>query len=946
MPAASAEQARREVLRTIGAALWRNRGRTALALLLLVVAKLLMVAVPAVLKHIVDALGAPDAVLAVPVFLLLGYTMLRFAGGLFTELRDLVFVRVAQTAVADFTVRMFEHMQQLGARFHSSRQTGALARDMERGTAGVGYLLGTALFTLLPTLVEIVSVVVILVLGYSGWFALIVAVTFAAYFTYTYILTERRAILQRELNELDSRASGRIVDSLLNYEAVKINANERIESSRLNGVLGEWIGVGVLNQQSLSRLHIGQSAIIAGGVGLVMLLAGQQVAGHSMSVGDLVLVNAYIIQICLPLNTLGVIFRQAKEALINAERVCELLLTPPETGEDERLPPLRVAGGAIAFENVSFGYEPGRNILWDVSFSVPAGQTLAIVGGSGSGKSTVARLLFRFYDPDAGRVLIDGQDLRNVERASLRRALGIVPQDTLLFNDTIAYNIAYSRPGAGMDEVREAARGARVHEFIDSLPAGYETPVGERGVKLSGGERQRIAIARALLKNPPIMVFDEATSALDTRTERAIQAELDRIAQGRTTLIIAHRLSTIVDADRILVLDHGRIVEQGTHTELLAAGGMYAQMWALQRQQHELEQAGSALSRQPVNLVALAAGVLDSVRELSDAKGVNLYTALAPDSARITGDPSALQQLVWDLCAHAVAVTPPLGRIALKLQRDGPVARLTVTDGRPAADVAVAHAHLDDDVPPALREAAGLDPAALASQAQRLGAGFEARREASGGLSYSLAFPLRAVDAPRPSGPPADVDLRGVELAIVDDQQEARELVAEVLREYGAGVATYADGPSMLETLRQRDAAQWPAVLVCDIALGEMDGYELVRCIRALEAERGVPLGGRLPAIALSGHTGTDDRLRALLAGFQVHVAKPVDPRELAATVRAMAGVGAGVPRAASPGASGSPPPAAGAPSGPGSPEAPRDRKAAAPAQTGLSGTPADPDQP
>ncbi|ARP94139.1 ATP-binding cassette domain-containing protein [Bordetella genomosp. 13] len=884
----SADHARREVFRTIGMALWRNRGRTALAMVLLVAAKLLMVTVPALLKRIVDALSEPAALLTVPVFLLLGYAAVRFAGSLFTELRDLVFTRVAQSTVADFTVRMFEHMQRLGARFHSSRQTGALARDMERGTAGVGYLLGTALFTLLPTLVEIVTVVVILVLGYSLWFALIVAVTFIAYFSYTYVLTERRAILQRELNELDSRASGRIVDSLLNYEAVKLNANEAIESRRLNGVLDEWIGVGVLNQRSLSRLHIGQSAIIAAGVGLVMLLAGQQVVQMRMTVGDLVLVNAYIIQICLPLNTLGLIFRQAKEALINAERVCELLLVPAESGDGERMPDLRVQGGEITFEHVSFGYEPGRNILWDVSFTVPAGATVAIVGGSGSGKSTVARLLFRFYDPDEGRVLIDGQDLRNVGRASLRRSLGIVPQDTLLFNDTIAYNIAYSRPDADAGQVEEAASGARVHEFIASLPAAYETPVGERGVKLSGGERQRIAIARALLKNPPIMVFDEATSALDTRTERAIQAELDRIAQGRTTMIIAHRLSTIVNADRILVLDHGRIVEQGTHRELLDAGGMYAQMWSLQRQQQELEQAGAVLSRQPVNLAALVAGVLDSVREISDAKGVNVYTAIEREAARITGDPSALQQLIWNLCTHAVAVTPTGGRIALRLHRNGPDAQLTITDGRPPTASAVAYAHIDG-VPDGLREAAALDPEEVAAEAQRLGARFEHRREPSGECSDTMSFPLRAVvELPAASSTNA-VDLHGISVMLVDDQVEARELVAELLQEYGAAVTAYADGPTVLAELRQRETATWPGVLVSDISLGEMDGYELIRNVRAVEAERGIPLARRLPAIALSGLATPDDRLRALLAGFQGHLGKPADPRELAATVRVMA---------------------------------------------------------
>ncbi|MGY6271351.1 ATP-binding cassette domain-containing protein [Achromobacter denitrificans] len=881
-----ADFARKEVTRSILRALWKYRRRTAAAVALLVAAKLLMVLVPVVLKLIVDTLGAPGA-LALPVFLLLGYALIRFGGSVFTELRDVVFVRVAQRTVADFTVRVFEQLQRLGARFHGARQTGSLARDVERGTAGVGFLLGTGLFTLLPTLVEIVSVVLILVMGYSAWFALIVTATFIAYFTYTTILVRKRVAYQRRLNELDSRASGRMVDSLLNYEAVKLNANEALESERLRRVLGEWTEVGIRNQRSLSRLHVGQSGIIACGVAAVMLLAGQQVVSAQMTVGDLVLVNAYIIQICLPLNTLGLIFRQAKEAFVNAERVCELLRYPPETGDDESLPPLDPGGGDIRFEDVGFGYEPGRQVLWDIDFAVPAGTTLAVVGGSGSGKSTLARLLFRFYDADTGRILINGSDLRAVNVRSVRRALGIVPQDTLLFNETIAYNIAYSRPEATRDQIVQAARGARVHEFIESLPDGYETPVGERGVKLSGGERQRIAIARAILKNPSILVFDEATSALDTRTERAIQAELERLSRGRTTLIIAHRLSTIVHAHNILVLDRGRVVEQGRHEELLARDGMYAQMWALQRQQSALDEARSRDTRQPVNLVAIVAGALDALRELAQQRGVNLYTLIGSEAARITGDPSTLQQVVWDLCLHAIAVTPPGGRIEIRLHREGPMTRLAVTDGRTERPV--------DDLPPeagappalpdALRAAAALDPAQLAAQVQRQGGTFHSMQAAAGGLTYSADFPVRAVEAAALRTDMRLPTLQGAFVMVVDDQPEAREMLAEILRANGARVAEHKDGEQALAAFEALPVDQWPQVLICDLSLGDIDGYEVVARIRAMEAERGAALAHRLPAIALSGHVSQESRLRSLLAGFQVHLSKPVDPSELLATV-------------------------------------------------------------
>jgi len=889
--------ARREVLRTLGEALWRHRRRTAAALALLVAAKLLMVLVPVALKAIVDDLGRPGALPAIPVFLLLGYALLRFAGGLFTELRDMVFARVAQSTVADFTVRVFEHLHALGARFHAARQTGALTRDVERGTQGIGFLMGTALFTLLPTVVEIVSVMAILTAGYSLWFAGIVALTFAAYAAYTYACTERRMAYQRRLNRLDSMAGGRLVDSLLNYETVAFYASEAYESRRLRRIMDTWVGVGVDNQRALSALHIGQSAIIAAGVGAVMLLAGREVAGGAMTVGDLVLVNAYIIQICLPLNTLGLIFRQSREALTNAERMCELLRHPRESDGAQALPPLELAGGEIRFEAVDFGYEPGRPVLSGIDLRIAPGTTTAVVGGSGSGKSTLARLLFRFYDPDAGRVAIDGQDLRAVSRASLRRSLGIVPQDTPLFNDTIAYNIAYGKPDASLPAIRTAARGARLDEFIESLPAKYETMVGERGVRLSGGERQRIAIARALLKNPPVMVFDEATSALDSRTERAIQGELARAAAGRTTLVIAHRLSTVVDADAIVVLEHGRIVERGRHAELLAAGGLYAQMWALQRQQTELEAAGVRLSLQPVNLGAVVAGVLDAARPAIDARGVRLYTQIGTDSARVTADPSALQQVVWDLCAHALAATPPGGRMELRLERSGADARLSVTDGRPGPEAASSDA---GTLPPTLL-AAPVDPLRVAGLLEPFGGRFESGPAPDGaGWTCAVALPLRAVAEappdsrdPQAAAGPDEAGLQGLSVAVVDDQAQARELVCGVLGDHGAQVRAYATGTAFLDTLAQAPATAWPGLLVCDISLGEPDGYAVVAEVRRLEAERGVPLARRMPAIALSGHAGAQDRLRAMLAGFQVHLAKPVAARELLATAAALAPGGA-----------------------------------------------------
>ena len=569
-------------------ALWpyfaQYRARVALAAACLVLAKLSTVAVPFVLKLIVDGLGDPARLAAAPAALLLGYALLRFGGTLFGELRDLVFSRVSHQAMAEFHSRAFAHVLRLGARFHLRRETGRLARDVERGVAGIGFLLGVGLFTIVPTLVEIFAVMLILMFSYTGWFTAVILVTFFAYTGFTVAFTERREVHQRAMNELDSRAGGRLVDTLLNYEAVKAHAAEELEARRYAGLLGGWVEAGMRNQRALSALHVGQSGIIAAGVAAVMLLAGNGVAAGTMTVGDLVLVNAYVIQICLPLNALGFVFRQARDALVNAEKLAKLLAERPEIEDRPGAPALVVKRGEVAFERVSFAYEPARLVLREVSFRIPPGRTVAVVGGSGSGKSTLARLLLRLYDPAEGAVRIDEQDLRLVSQASLRAAVGLVPQDTVLFNDTIAWNVGYGKEGASREEIVAAARHAHIDALVSSLPGGYDSSVGERGLKLSGGEKQRLAIARVILRNPPIVVFDEATSALDARAERDIQAELERIARGRTTLVIAHRLSTVVAAHEILVLERGAIVERGTHAALLARRGAYARLWALQQQ--------------------------------------------------------------------------------------------------------------------------------------------------------------------------------------------------------------------------------------------------------------------------------------------------------------------------------------------------------------------------
>ena len=565
------------------------RGRIALAVLFLVLAKLAVVSVPLALKRIVDALSQPADIVSLPIVLLTGYAVLRFASTLFNELRDAAFSRVTQHTVATYALNTFSHLHELGARFHAKRRIGGLLPDIDRGTAGIAFLLSVGLFTIVPTLLEIGLVIGIMTARYSDWFTAILGVTFLVYCGFTLVFTARRTIHQRRVNRLDSHAKSLLADSLINYDTVKYFTNEKLESQRFQHVMDNWADAAVANQKALFLLHVGQSGIIAVGVASVMLLAGQGVLSNAMTVGDLILINAYVIQICLPLNALGFVYREARDATVNAEKLFQLLREQPEVDDPPGRRALRVTRGEVRFEHVSFSYDPERPILHDISFSIPPGGTVAVVGGSGSGKSTLARLLLRLYDIGGGSIRIDQQDIRDVSTKSLRDVIGVVPQDTLLFNDTIAYNIGYGRNDAGMDQIIAAAKAAHIHELIDSLPQKYETPVGERGVMLSGGEKQRIALARAILKNPPLLIFDEATSALDTASEQAIQAELDKLAENRTTLIIAHRLSTVVDATEILVMERGRIVERGTHAQLLQQDGMYARLWQLQQRADDLE---------------------------------------------------------------------------------------------------------------------------------------------------------------------------------------------------------------------------------------------------------------------------------------------------------------------------------------------------------------------
>ncbi|MDP2805910.1 MAG: ABC transporter ATP-binding protein/permease [Gallionellaceae bacterium] len=583
-------QATKADLRSIGRLfpyLWEFRGRVFLALALLIGAKMAAVMVPLVLKEIIDALDKSNASLVLPLTLIITYGFLRFASTTFSDLRDLVFGKVTQRAMRRVSLAVFEHLHALSLRFHLERQTGGITRDIERGSKAISSLVGYLLFRITPTVLEILMVAIILLVKLDWVFGLITLVTLIAYIGFTITITDWRTQFVRRANTLDSEAYGKAIDSLLNYETVKYFGNERYEAKRYDVNLAEWEHASLQSQRSLGLLNGAQAATIAIGVTLMVIRAGNGVVEGTLTLGDLVMVNAFLLQMFQPLSFLGVMYREIKQSMTDVERMFTLLLRPKEVEDAPDASALNLHGGEVKFEHVGFAYNSDRTILHDLSFTVPAGKTVAAVGASGAGKSTLARLLFRFYDVSSGSIQIDGQDIRHITQDSLRAAIGVVPQDTVLFNDTIYYNIAYGRPDATRDEVIAAARAAHILNFIESLPQSWDSVVGERGLKLSGGEKQRVAIARTLLKNPAILILDEATSALDTKTEKAIQSELLEIARSRTSLIIAHRLSTVVEADEILVMEAGRIVERGKHPELLAIDGVYAHMWALQQQAEE-----------------------------------------------------------------------------------------------------------------------------------------------------------------------------------------------------------------------------------------------------------------------------------------------------------------------------------------------------------------------
>jgi len=569
--------------------LWRYKWRVMAALAFMVGAKLANVGVPLLLKNLVDAMSIkpndPQAMLVVPIALLIGYGLLRLSTSLFTELRELVFAKATEGAARSISLEVFRHLHALSLRFHLERQTGGMTRDIERGTRGVHSLISYSLYSIIPTLIEVTLVLTLLAVKFDMWFAWITIIALVFYVSFTVTVTEWRTQFRKKMNEMDSTAHSRAIDSLLNYETVKYFNNEEFEAKRYDENLERYRRAAVKSQTTLSLLNTGQQLIIAVALVIMLYRATQGVVDGHMTLGDLVMVNAFMIQLYIPLGFLGVLYREIKQSLTDLDKMFRLMEKEREIADSPNAHALQLNGSpTIRFEHVNFAYDQkGRPILHDVSFEIPAGKTVAVVGPSGAGKSTLSRLLFRFYDVQQGRITIDGQDLKDVTQTSLRRAIGIVPQDTVLFNDTIEYNIAYGNPGATPEQVQEAARSARIHDFIVSTPAGYQAMVGERGLKLSGGEKQRVAIARTLLKDPPIMIFDEATSALDSANERAIQAELQSVAQNKTTLVIAHRLSTVVDAHEILVMDGGYIIERGAHADLLALNGRYASMWALQQ---------------------------------------------------------------------------------------------------------------------------------------------------------------------------------------------------------------------------------------------------------------------------------------------------------------------------------------------------------------------------
>jgi len=578
------------VIRDLLPYLLEYRFRVIFALSCLIAAKFANLGIPILMKDLIDSLdvkaGSPQSLLVVPVGIIIAYGLLRISASIFTELREALFARVTQNAVRKVALQVFEHLHSLALSFHLARQTGGVSRDIERGTRGIQSLISYSLYSILPTLIEFCLVLGYFAYSYDIWFAAITLAALVLYILFTILVTEWRTHYRRTMNDMDSKANQKAIDSLLNFETVKYFGNEAFEAHRYDENLLRYQTAAVKSQKTLAVLNLGQQIIIAVGLVLILWRATLGVVNGTMTLGDLVLVNTLMIQLYIPLNFLGVIYREIKQSLTDMDRMFSLLNTDKEIADSPDAHPLKIDnhghGPDVCFENVSFHYDAKREILRDVSFNIPAGTITAVVGQSGAGKSTLARLLFRFYDVQSGKILIDGQNIQAVTQASLRKAIGIVPQDTVLFNDTIGYNIAYGNPSATIEEVQEAARAAQIDGFIKRLPEGYETQVGERGLKLSGGEKQRVAIARTLLKKPAMLIFDEATSALDSKTERAFQEELLSLAKNRTTLIIAHRLSTIVHADQILVMDHGQIVERGTHLELLAANGRYAEMWQMQ----------------------------------------------------------------------------------------------------------------------------------------------------------------------------------------------------------------------------------------------------------------------------------------------------------------------------------------------------------------------------
>jgi len=573
-----------KAIRSLLPYIWQFKGRVLFALGLLTLAKIANVGIPLALKGAVDALDPQQQdIIYLPVAMLITYGLLRLASSLFSELRDAIFAKVIFNSVRRIAGAIFKHLHNLSLRFHLQRQTGGISRDIERGSRGISFLLNFMIFNILPTLVEIALVTVILLSQYDNIFAIITTSTILLYIAYTLIITEWRMRFRRAMNDMDSKANNQAIDSLLNYETVKYFNNEQYELNRYDETLATWETSAIKNQTSLSLLNIGQGAIIAIGLTLLMLLAGQGVVDGELTLGDLVLINAFLLQLYLPLGFLGFVYREIRHSLADMERMFNLLEQPQETMDIPGAMPLTVNQGEIRFNHVDFQYDANRKILHDIDFTVEAGKKLAIVGASGSGKSTLVRLLFRFYDLQAGTISIDDVSIHDVQQHSLRQEIGVVPQDTVLFHNSIYHNILYGNPHADKAAVIEAAKQAHLHEFIQKLPDGYDTLVGERGLKLSGGEKQRVAIARTLLKNPNILIFDEATSALDSHSEKAINKELQTISKNKTTLVIAHRLSTIVDADTILVLDQGRIIERGTHKQLLGQNGHYAAMWALQQ---------------------------------------------------------------------------------------------------------------------------------------------------------------------------------------------------------------------------------------------------------------------------------------------------------------------------------------------------------------------------